>query len=288
MVVADAMAQPRGASLGKAFLGPPGGSYAEITHLSVTEIVIIVVVGLGLSIGSGVLVRSRREAASAHRTVAAERAVSGRLGDEVARSQERERIAREVHDAMGHRLSLLNLHAGALEANATDDPRLAQSARLVRESAGAAMDDLRSLLDVMREPVGAELPPKPLSHLAQVVHESFGAGQPVSSSIFVQDTDSVDPALTRAVYRVVQEMLTNARKHAPGQQVFLTVEAGPASGIVIDARNRYVGTPAGGAAGTSRGLVGIAERVGLLNGTALWGLDGDMFRVHVELPWRQA
>lgn len=133
MVVADAMAQPRGASLGKAFLGPPGGSYAEITHLSVTEIVIIVVVGLGLSIGSGVLVRSRREAASAHRTVAAERAVSGRLGDEVARSQERERIAREVHDAMGHRLSLLNLHAGALEANATDDPRLAQSARLVRE-----------------------------------------------------------------------------------------------------------------------------------------------------------
>lgn len=286
VVVADALAQPRGASFWKAWLGPQNGDHAQNIDLTIVEIVVIVVVGLGLSIGAGLLVRSRREAASAKDTVEVERAVSGRLGDEVARRQERERIAREVHDAMGHRLSLLTLHAGALEANSTDDPRVAQSAQLVRQSAGAAMDDLRSLLDVLREPVGAELPPVPLSELAKVVQESFGAGQSLSSSIFVQDPESADPALTRAVYRIVQEVLTNARKHAAGEQVFLTIEGSPAAGILIDSRNRFVGGWGSGTAGTSRGLAGITERVELLGGTARYGLDGETFRVHVELPWR--
>lgn len=286
VVVADALSQPQGASFWKSWLGPQNGDRAQNIDLTIVEIVVIIVVGLGLSIGAGLLVRSRREAASAKDIVEVERAVAGRLGDEVARRQERERIAREVHDAMGHRLSLLNLHAGALEANSADDPRVAQSAQLVRESAGAAMDDLRSLLDVLREPVGAELPPVPLSELAKVVQESFGAGQTLSSSIFIQDPESADPALTRAVYRIVQEVLTNARKHAPGEQVFLTIEGSPAAGILIDSRNRFVGGWGSGTAGTSRGLAGITERVDLLGGTARYGLDGDSFRVHVELPWR--
>lgn len=288
VTIADALAQPRGASFWKAWLGPTDGRHAAAFDLAPVQVGAIAALGLALAIGAGLLVRSRREAASATDAVQAERAASGRLGDEVARRQERERIAREVHDAMGHRLSLLNLHAGALEANSPDDPRVAQSARLIRESAGAAMDDLRSLLALLREPAGAEQPAVPLSELATVVQESFGAGQPLSSSIFVQDPDAADPALSRAVFRIVQEVLTNARRHAPGQQTFLTVQGSPASGVVIDARNRYVGGWGEGPAGRSRGLAGIAERAELLGGRAAYGLEGDVFRVRVELPWRPA
>ncbi len=283
--VADAVAQPRGASFLKQLFSPQHADLAADVDLGVAEVVILVVVSLALAIGAGLLVQWRRMVSSAESAVRAERAASGRLGDEVARRQERERIAREVHDALGHRLSLLTLHAGALEANAGVDSRVAQSARLVRESATTAMDDLRSLLTMLREPEAASQPPVPLSALASVVRESFGAGQAVSSSILIQDPDGADPALTRAVYRIVQELLTNARKHAPTEQVFLTVDGSPAEGIVIEARNRYPGGWNRGG-NESRGLTGIGERANLLGGNLRYGLDGDQFRVRVTLPWR--
>lgn len=287
VVVADALASPIGASLIKTSLS---GSRPTTDDMDVSggAVVIVALLGIGVSVGLGLIVRARREAKLALVTVEAERATSGRLGDEVARRQERERVAREVHDALGHRLSLLNLHAGALEANAPDDPRMAQSAHLVRESATAAMDDLRSLLDVLRDPKGGEESAVPLSRLAEVVAESAGAGQSLNSSIFISDPDAAHPTLTRGVYRIVQELLTNARKHAPGEALMLMVQGNPQQGIVIDARNPFVpsGTPS--VPGGSRGLPGIAERVHLLGGTMQYGVDGPMFRVHVELPWRPA
>ncbi len=286
VTVADALAQPRGASFLKQLFSEQDADPGAMIDLGPAEVIVTLGVILGLTVGAGLLVRWRRIVATAESAIEVERAASGRLGDEVARRQERERIAREVHDALGHRLSLLTLHAGALEANADGDTRVGQSARLVRESATAAVDDLRSLLAMLREPEATAQPPVPLSALASVVRESFGAGQAVSSSILVQDPDSVDPTLTRAVYRIVQELLTNARKHAPREQVFLTVDGSPAQGIVIEARNRFVG----GFGGTteSRGLTGIEERAHLLCGTMHYGLDRDQFRVRVALPWRAA
>lgn len=285
VTVADAMAQPVGASFWKTVLGPQPANRAADLDLPVSWIALIIALQLALTIGTGLLVRSRREAQSAREVVRVKEETAERLGDEVARRQERERIAREVHDVMGYRLSLLNLHAGALEANSPDDPRVAESAQLIRQSANATMDDLRSLLDVLREPVGAEPPTVSLADLAAMVQESFGAAQPLNSSIFIEDSERADPALARAVYRIVQELLTNSRKHAPGEQVFLSVTGNPASGVVIDVRNRYTGSVIG-PAGTSRGLAGITERVQLLGGTVGYGLDGDSFRVRVELPWR--
>lgn len=289
VVIADSLAQPRAASVIKNVLGPVNGDPNELVEVSPWAVVTIVALGIGLAVGAGVLVRLRRQNQTVVGEVQTERAASGRLGDEVARRQERERIAREVHDAMGHRLSLLNLHAGALELNATDDPRLKQSASLVRQSAGEAMEDLRGLLQVLREPLGDDPPEIPLSRLPEVVRDSFGAGQVVSSSIFISEAERADPQLSRGVYRTVQEVLTNARKHAPGQPVLLSVEGGPATGIVIEARNRYVGG-ADAPPGSARGLKGIAERAELLGGHLQYGLDegGTVFRVRVELPWREA
>lgn len=290
VVVADALAQPRAASFAKVILGPTGFPDDQPMDLAVSTVVVSSLVIFALTIGAGYLVRWRRLAQSAVDAAATERAASGRLGDEVARRQERERIAREVHDAMGHRLSLLNLHAGALELNAGDDPRLKKSASLVRQSAGEAMDDLRSLLQVLREPLGDDQVILPLTRLPEVVRDSFGAGQVVNSSIFISEVERADPTLARAVYRIVQELLTNARKHAPGQPVLLSVEGGPTTGVVIEARNPNVGRPAPGDPGSARGLKGIAERAELLGGLLEYGLDegGATFRVRVALPWREA
>src|SRR5699024_10073668 len=108
------------------------------------------------------------------------------LGDEVVRQAERERIAREVHDAIGHRLSLLSVHAGALEANTRDqDPRLAGSATLVRESAARTASDLRSLLSVLRRPddpdLAAAVPG--LDAVPGLVDESIEAGMPLVATV---------------------------------------------------------------------------------------------------------
>lgn len=289
VVVLDAFAQPRGASVANFVLtssGPPEQS----VHAAWWLVALLAVLLLGGSIGGGMIARLRRLARRDSQVVQLQRETVGRLGDEVARRQERERIAREVHDAMGHRLSLLNLHAGALEMNAGEDARLQESAHLVRRSAGEAMDDLRSLLQVLREPLGTEPVAIPLSRLPEVVQDSFGAGQTVNSSIYISDAERADPTLSRAVYRTVQEVLTNARKHAPGVPVVLSVQGSPASGIVIDARNRYVRGAGASAPGSSRGLQGITERAELLGGTVKYGLDegGTVFRVTVALPWREA
>lgn len=284
VVLKDALAQPRGASFVK-FLTSPTADHSLPGDPNWTVVVIFAALGLGLSIGSGFLMRSRRVARLAEETVRAERRTSTTLGDEVARREERERIAREVHDSLGHRLSLLGLHAGAMEAN-TEDDRLRRSAALVRDNAEEAMEDLRSLLGVLRSPM-AEHPELPLTLLPKVVEESFGAGQQLSSSIFIQDAESADPTLSRAVYRIVQEVLTNARKHAPGARVTMSVTGGPSSGILIESRNPLLQSPTGAAPGSRRGLAGIAERAELLGGSLRHGLDegGRIFRVQVQLPW---
>ncbi len=286
VVIRDALAQPIGASLQKSIIFV-GTDLAVHKEASLAVTILAALIGPAITIGAGLLVQARRIAAAESDAVKDERAKSSQLGDEVARQQERERISREVHDALGHRLSLLSLHANAMEATAGDDPKIAQSAKLVSQSASAAMADLRSLLDVLNSPMaeadGLQLP---LSELANVVQDSLGAGESLNSSIMINDPNLADPALARAVYRIVQEALTNARKHAPGEPVLLTVNGGPGDGITIDVRNRYRGGWGERESGTSRGLAGLAERAELLGGSADYGLDGEDFRVHVELPWR--
>lgn len=287
VVVSDGLAQPRAASFLKTLLQPEG-AVGDIAPVGATTLAVVAALGWGLSVGTGLLIRGGREAAAARQSVVLERRATTQLGDEVARQAERERIAREVHDVLGHRLSLLSLNAGAMEANAQEDERMRSSAALVRESAAGAMADLRSLLDVLRQPALAQ-PDLPLTALTRVVDESFGSGQLLASTIFVEDAEEADPALSRAVYRIVQELLTNARKHAPGQRVWLTVKGGPVNGVLIDVRNPLATNVATGQRST-RGLTGIAERAELIGGRVQYGVDdaGRSFRVRVELPWRGA
>ncbi|MFC4555486.1 sensor histidine kinase [Georgenia faecalis] len=292
--VRDVTAPTMAESLLKSMLGPVGAPPGTVVELNWWVVPVVVSLGMGAALGVGLALRARREARESAREATTVRRTSTRLGDELARQVERERIAREVHDVLGHRLSLLNLHAGALEANARGDADLARSAALVRESAGHSLDDLRSLLAVLRHPMGDEPtdPDLSLVDLQAVIEETVETGVPVSATVYLDRASEAEPALARAVYRIVQEMLTNARKHAPEEQIRLSVVGGPGDGVRIDARNRYLAPSPdrAGAEGDARpgqGLQGIAERAELLGGRLAYGLDdgGRTFRVTVTLPW---
>ncbi|MFI9326948.1 sensor histidine kinase [Kitasatospora sp. NPDC052868] len=245
-----------------------------------------------------------------------------------ARSAERARIAREMHDVLAHRLSLLVLHAGVLRDQAragtvADDPdRLAHRLELLRTTAARSLDDLRDVLGALRaepEPPSdalppASLPPAPgpadppaeptpqhgpagLSHpapipapalrdLTELVGEATEAGQIVELSL-AGDPESVPTTHRLAVHRLVQEALTNARKHAHAAPVTVRVRYGtPATSVEVrNGRGEGDQVPDGDRPGGGYGLVGLAERVGALGGHLDAGSDGrGGFRLAAQLP----
>lgn len=290
-VARDARGSTSETSFLKTVVAPAGAEPGVKVELAWWVGPFVVALAMVVAVGAGLAVRAHRAASSSAREVSRAEHTSAELGDQLARQRERERIGREVHDVLGHRLSLLNLHAGALEAHAPEGP-LGESARLVREGAAKSMADLRSLLAVLNEPLDAT-PAEPdlsLVDLPEMVAEAVDTGVPVSSSVYIDSAERADPALARAVYRIVQELLTNARRHAPGRQIRLEVSGGPRTGMRIDARNPWVPAAEDGSSGTGQGLRGIAERVELLGGQLAYGLDdgGHTFRVTVHLPWRDS
>lgn len=220
--------------------------------------------------------RERAERAEAERELLAREAVL----------EERTRIAREMHDAVGHRVSLMVLQAGAIEMAARDSDRVEQLAGNVQAAGRQALDELRQMVGVLRgDELDEEAPlgPQPgLEDLARLVAQARAAGMDVAFAGVPEPP--VDPATGRAAYRIVQEALTNAGKHAPGAAVTVTVER-TADHLAVRVLN---GPPDGVPAGTSGGgygLVGLGERVRTLGGrlTAEPRLDGG-FCVEAVLP----
>jgi signal transduction histidine kinase len=240
----------------------------------------------------GMFVRASRQLVLSLRDRAVRAESEQLLRVEQARHLERTRIAREMHDVLAHRLSLLSMHAGALEFRPDAPPaEVAQAAGVVRASARQALEDLREVIGVLREgPEGSSStrPLPTLEDLPALVEESRRAGVRVRAEYRVPELGSAPPATGRNAYRVVQEGLTNVRKHAPGTVADVRVEGGPGAGLTVELRNP---PPAGGEhavplpnAGT--GLVGLLERVSLGGGHLEhgWTPDGE-FRLRATLPW---
>ncbi|MEU4676225.1 histidine kinase [Micromonospora sp. NPDC023737] len=241
----------------------------------------------------GMFVRARRQLVVSLRERAERAEAEQQLRVAQARQLERTRIAREMHDVLAHRISLLSLHAGALEFRPDAPPdEVAKAAGVIRGSAHAALQDLREVIGVLRTESGVEEGPErpqpTLADLPALIEESRAAGVRVNATQLVAAVDAVPAAVGRSAYRIVQEGLTNARKHAPGTVVTVDVAGAPGAGLSVDIRNRW---PVGGSAdaeipGTGTGLVGIAERVTLAGGRLEYGRDeaGD-FRLAAWLPW---
>ncbi|GAA3749406.1 sensor histidine kinase [Micromonospora maritima] len=177
------------------------------------------------------------------------------------RAQERARIAREMHDVVAHRVSLMVVHAGALEVT-TADPATVETAALIRSTGRAALTDLREVLGVLRQEPPLPLPGR--DAVGDLVRESRAAGLRVGL------TDEVTPgpvpgAVARTVHRVVQEGLTNVRKHAPDAAVAVRLRQLP-EGIEVSVRNDPSDRDGPVLPGAGLGLVGLRERVELTGG----------------------
>ena len=243
------------------------------------------VVLLPLAIGAWVRARAdlmdalteRAERAEAERELLAREAIA----------TERTRIAREMHDAVGHRVSLMVLQAGAIEMAAADRDRVEQLACHVQLAGRQALDELRQAVGVLRagEDDGAPLTPSPgLDDLERLVKECRAAGMTVELHRPDVDAPPVEPTVSRAAYRIVQEALTNAGKHAPGAPVRVDVTR-EAARLVVRVINGASTEPVLPATGGGFGLVGLGERARTVEGSlrAEPRLDGG-FLVEAVLP----
>ncbi|MFF2274312.1 sensor histidine kinase [Agromyces sp. NPDC058126] len=202
---------------------------------------------------------------------------------------ERTRIARELHDLVAHALSIVALQAGAAEQFLDKDlERARRHLGLTRRTAQEALDEMRHLLGVLRED-GVDYAPQPgLSGLPELIAETEAAGHPCRLEVALEEGELPD-GQALAVYRIVQESLTNVRKHAPGAAA--TVRVARRGRVIVvdvvdDPPRGSAAAPVGATAvGGGRGLLGMGERVRVYGGTLAYGSEPDGgWRVHVELP----
>jgi signal transduction histidine kinase len=222
----------------------------------------------------------------------AERAERERyLEAEQARADERARLAGEMHDVVTHRVSLMVLQAGALRVTATDE-QVRQAAEELRAAGVQALDELRDLVGILRAPpaTGEGSPGSPAQTLTagleQLVAESESVGVAVE---LIQEGSpaQVSPVVGRTAYRVVQEALTNVRKHAPGARVRVRVRYG-SDGLHVSVRNTVAAAGADVAltrSGSGSGLRSLRERLALVGGSLRVASCADGgFEVQAVLP----
>ncbi|QFG67526.1 sensor histidine kinase [Ornithinimicrobium pratense] len=216
----------------------------------------------------------------------------------VAQAQlaERARIAREMHDVLAHRLSLVAVHAGVL-AHRPDlsQQERTEAAEVVRAGAHQALEELREVLGVLRddarEPEQArpvEAPQPGLSGIPALVAEVTSSGQEVrlrADEDLWPRSVSLPASTGRHAYRVVQEALTNARRHAPGRTVTVRIDGRVGDGLTIEVSNPTPPTAEGTLPSGGRGLTGMAERVELAGGRFSAGVEISDFVVRAWLPW---
>jgi signal transduction histidine kinase len=263
---------------------------------SVVSFVLTVAI-LAATVAFGVAARSRRELIESLRERAARAEAEAQLRAEQLRARERERIAREMHDALAHRISMVSLHAGALQIRPDLTPEeVAEAAATIRDSAHHALEDLREILGVLRAGPGDALRPQPdVRHLDQLIDDARAAGMAVTAVNHLGGLQ-LSASLGRTVYRLVQEGLTNAGKHAPGSPVTLVlaqtaegdlhlhvsnplpaVNRSPLTGGHRGSRASHLaepGHPGAAVPGAGSGLLGLAERVELLGGRLRHGVHG--------------
>ncbi|WP_330331261.1 histidine kinase [Streptomyces sp. NBC_00536] len=207
------------------------------------------------------------------------------------RLAERNRLAHELHDSIGHTLTATTIQAAVAGEVLAADPVAARAAlRSIEESARAALEDLDYVLGVLREEKAATAPTRTLADLPELLERLRHAGAVVETELS-GELARVQGTLSRAAYRILQEGLTNALRHGAGGPVGVRVAATP-DGLELSVVNRTgAPSPTGSGPGvfptSGHGLPGLAERVRLLHGEIEVGQDGpERWRLAVRLPVR--
>ena len=291
---------------------------------------LLAVISIAIAVIVGVANRNTSRARRAQRQAAQQQDRAQMLQSNLANQQLADAIATEAHDTLAHSLSLIAVNAsalqvqcGTLEAGDITDRQLhdiAQRAEDIRKQAAGALDEAHSIIDLLHNPNKARqtLGPDDTTSLSReslsgLIADAKAAGAHIDTWIDIQDMGAIHPDIAKIAYRTVQEGLTNARRHAPGQTIELEVTCsaghgigvhisnptgvqasehttGSGSGTGTDIRNTAStgnetsnepgGKPAGG-----NGLRGIRQRVAAFGGTCTWGTDQrGVFHLDVTLP----
>ncbi|WBQ08384.1 sensor histidine kinase [Kribbella sp. CA-293567] len=240
-------------------------------------------------IATGMYLGARRDllASLRERADRAEREQGRRI--EQAQVTERARIAREMHDALAHRLSLVALHAGALEyCQRLSGEEVAAAAAVTRQSAHDALADLHEILGVLRAletDAPPERPQPTLADLPALIQEAVEAGTKVQLHNQIDNLAAAPDTIGRNAYRMVQEGLTNARKHAPNTAVDVTLSGRPGTQLLLEVRNPLRLGAASTTPGSGLGLLGLTERAELMGGRLEHVSSDGNFVVRAWLPW---
>ncbi|GAA2061391.1 sensor histidine kinase [Williamsia deligens] len=243
----------------------------------------------GGAIGWGTSVRSRRQLliSLAERARRAESEQRERLA--AARAAERERLAREMHDVLAHRMSLLSVHAGALEYRPDAPPEdIARAAGVIRGGVHQMLEDLRDVIGMLRDDSDdLAVRPDSVADVERLFDECRAAGSRITPHVDVDDPTRIPGVVGRAAFRVVQEGLTNARKHAGAVPVAVDIVGGPGRGLQVTVSQPLSRSPEHrGIPGTGTGLTGLEERVTLAGGSLHHGVVEHRFVLEARLPWQ--
>ncbi|SDJ44052.1 sensor histidine kinase [Nonomuraea jiangxiensis] len=228
---------------------------------------------LALMWGAGAWLRSTRVAEAERRRRVAED----------TRTAERGRIARELHDVVTHHVTAMVVQAEAARYLTAAPDRLDQALSAVTDTGRRAITDLRHLLDLLNPDYGAEARTPPVGRLLTLVEQTRRAGQPVEFTEAGSPAESTGSA-DLVAYRVVQEALTNALKHAHGSRTSVRVHHGETE-ITVEVSTDGSGSGAASPGGSGKGLAGLRERVDLLGGEFSAGRrTGGGFVVRARIP----
>ena len=228
----------------------------------------------------------RQRAAKAHALAENARELEQERGAQIERAiaDERARIARELHDLVAHSVSVMVVQAGAAEDLLDRDPAAAREPLgVVQETGRQAVQELSTMLGLLRRPPGpVDLAPQPdEAAIPALVERMRSSGLRIEARI--EDLPPLPPGIGLALYRVVQEGLTNALKHAPSGAAILEMTADPSNVVATILTEQATRSPA--TLGTGNGLVGIRERVAVHGGTMEAGPTvAGGFRLRVALP----
>ncbi|HUR01242.1 MAG TPA: histidine kinase [Nonomuraea sp.] len=268
------------------------GLVAYCTLPAITEATDVAIVTGTVILGGltvfGLYFRERQDLAASRQEAAllAEHQQLQRI--EQAKLAERLKIAHEMHDVLAHRISLLAMLAGGLayRRDLTGE-QTREAALAIQENAHQSLNELRTVLGTLRRDGAVEAPQPNLTHLDALFDEVRAAGQQVKVDDTIGDRELLPTPTGRHAYRIVQEALTNARKHAPGSRVTAVLDGRPGDGLRIRVTNPALfATPAG--PGGRLGLVGLAERIRMAGGTLSHAVQDGRFILDARLPWEAA
>jgi signal transduction histidine kinase len=239
----------------------------------------------------GLFIRERHEriAAAEQRAEAAERSRQAEADRQV--TAERIRIARELHDVLAHHITVVNAQAGVAQYLLRTDPHAADTALAgIAANSRAALDELRATLGLLRAegdaaPGDPHAPAPTIEHLGLLLDSFTDANMRLTVAVGGEPGSLSGPA-DLAFYRIVQEALTNATKHAPGSDVSLSIDWSATSVHVTVSNTRPVAARQGPAnEGTGHGLIGMRERAAAAGGTLSAGTaEAGGYRVTATLP----